>query len=344
MNAPNGPDPTDVDLQVKSHLDRLAARLDTRELKKRILDSQNQPTLDPGAQDQPTNTTQTVIPTTPQGSVHRRTWLTRGLGWGLLTAAAALLAFLGGLQVGPSRASASDILREAQKAHQLPIDRCYLVEVRFGAAWRNEEVPPPPDRVSRLWTRGDQFWMESFQGRGKWAWGRDETGGIWMALGEHRGIRIEKDEVPRWLEMMSDVQSMKLETLLSDVLTHFWISEEATPVDSSATTYTIQARPKLGPWLHGLRSVTLEVDTQTKALKKVVIARLLQGQPLATTTYTLIETDSQPDEMFQLEGHLTEPYQVFTKTHQAGRRAEILSRVYGPQAGRLFQLMQRGKQ
>ncbi len=354
--ADEGPDES-IDALVRDHLAQLAGGIDTRALADRIL----QGTKFPSLTDSPPNNTlasasegalypsgldPSLVPSAKKillGSPLGRTW--RRLGWALLTAAAALLAFLGGLQLGPTQASAADLLREAQKVHLLPVDRCYLVEVRYGAGWNQDEgvPPPPPDRVTRLWTRGDQFWMESLHTHQRWSWGRDERGGIWLAFGQRRGIRIDKDELPRWLETASDVQSMQLETLLNEVLAHFDIRREPPGPGQDPNCYFIHAKPRLLPWLRGLRSVTLEVDTETKVLRKVTIARVNNGQPLATTTYTLIETEMQPESKFQLEGHLTEPYEVFTRDHRPERRAEILSRVYGPLAGKWFQLQQKGR-
>lgn len=338
-SSPMDHGPHELDSLVRDHLDQLAGRIDTGNLLKRIQNAIPPDPSDPNLSE--------TLPTHPShsdhGQRHSRAWRSR---WslGLLTAAAVLLAFLGGLQWSPSRASAAVILREAQKVHLLPVDRCYLVEVRYGTAWQGEEVPPPPpDRVCRLWTRGDRFWMESLQSKIPWAWGRDEKGGFWMAAGLHRGIRIERDEMPRWLESISDVQSMQLETLLNDVLTHFSIERRNPTSETEANTFLITAKPKLLPWLGGFRSITMEVDSETKVLKRVTIARILNGQPLATTTYTLLETESKPDQNFELEGHLMEPYQIFTRQNAPEKRGEFLSRVFGSQPGRWFQMQQKAK-
>ena len=53
--------------------------------------------------------------------------------------------------------------------------------------------------VTRTWTRGDQFWVESANPELRWAWGREKSNRIWLAVGPHRAVRLEPDEVPRWL-------------------------------------------------------------------------------------------------------------------------------------------------
>jgi hypothetical protein len=255
--------------------------------------------------------------------------------WGLV-AAAVVLAFLGGLQISPNRASAEALLREAQQVHRLPLDRCYLVEVRRESGWQSDMAAETPARVTRLWTRGDRFWIESVNPRQRWAWGRDDQNGVWMTGGLGRGIRLDADEVPPWLALLCDVHSLQLDTLLAELLRDFDVQREGHGPDTLPTTYVIRATPRPGPRPLFIRSVQLEVDAETKVLRRVVISRVRQGQPLATTTYSLVETATQPDARFRLEGHLREPFEVYTRDHRPERRAEILVRIYGPQAEKWF--------
>src|SRR4051812_14349492 len=103
--------------------------------------------------------------------------------WGVSAAAAVVLvAAVAMLQDRPALARAEVLVREARSAHRLPLDRCYLVEVRRDSALFDEYSPvATPVRQTRLWTRGDRFWVESVQPRQRWAWGRDERNRFWMA-------------------------------------------------------------------------------------------------------------------------------------------------------------------
>jgi len=76
----------------------------------------------------------------------------------------------------PLKASPQALLQEAQKAHHLPLDRCYLVEMQWTDG-QVDDISALP-RTTRLWTRGDRFWIESTNPRARWAWGRDEGGSI----------------------------------------------------------------------------------------------------------------------------------------------------------------------
>lgn len=216
------------------------------------------------------------------------------------------------------------LVRDSQAVHRQPVDRCYLVEVRKEAGWPRPADEPPVKRT-RLWTRGDQFWMESAEPNQAWKLGRDESGGWWLTWANRRGLRLDANEVPPWLQIFGDVNAMQLDTLLSDVLKHFELKRDAGP---GGTTTILHAtlRPKAWhPWLH--RAI-LELDRETKVLRRVVLHRVRMGVPLATSTYTLIDTGTQPDANYRLEGHLFSPYEVFSRSHLPERRSEILNRVF----------------
>ena len=255
----------------------------------------------------------------------------RRVALGFATAAAVALAFVGGvLYWKPEPAAAATpetLLREAQQTHQQPIDRCYLVECRTESDLLDETKPvTAQSRSTRLWTRGDRFWLESTNPTARWAWGRDADGGIWMAFGGiRRGVRLAPDEVPAWLGQACDTFSMRVETLLGDVLREFDLRRE--PGDGG--TQVIEATLKPGRSHPGLRSARLEIDPETKAVRKLVLDRTRFGQPLATVTYTLVETRPQDDRKYQPEGHLPATTEIYTRDNQPRRRAELLTRWFG---------------
>jgi hypothetical protein len=240
----------------------------------------------------------------------------------------ALTAFLAG-EAQPLRASPQALLQEAQKAHHLPLDRCYLVEVQRTDAPGDE---PPPwaagPRPTRLWTRGDRFWIESTNPRARWAWGRDENGTIWMCPGPRRGIRIDPEEASRILLLNCDVSELRPEHLLENLLRDFDLTRDEA-ADPNPTTQVIRAerRPSAG-WAPPLRTAVLELDSETKVLRRVVLTRAFWDRTV-TTTYTLIETDTQPDDKYRLEGHLTAPYEIYSADNHPQRRRDILSMVFG---------------
>ena len=77
---------------------------------------------------------------------------------------------------------------------------------------------------------------------------------------------------------------------------------------------------------------------ETRVLRRMVIERTTKGQPFVTVTYTLVETKTLDDGKFQLEGHLTPPYNVYTHDVEPERRRELLTRWFGPNSGPWFRL------
>ena len=201
------------------------------------------------------------------------------------------------------------VVREARRAHSMPIDRCYLVEVRRESSVVAELSPTTPQvRVTRLWSRGDRFWVESARPDQRWAWGRDDANRFWIAFGPHTAVRMEPDEVPYWLNLYCDLHSLNVEQLLGEVLSRFELTRETGPGDSGSSTIRILATApiELRPF-PSIRTIELEIDAETRVIRRMVVRRVLNGQPFATVTYTLAETDALDPANYQLEGHLDGP-------------------------------------
>jgi hypothetical protein len=119
---------------------------------------------------------------------------------------------------------------------------------------------------------------------------------------------------------------MQLETLLVDIRRDFTLTRE-TIDDSSAQR--IVATPKPNRAAPGLRGAMLEIDPETKAIRQLVLNRLRNGQPLATVTYTLVETGTQDDAKYELEGHLPSKATILSRSNMAHLRAGVLSKFFG---------------
>ena len=273
-------------------------------------------------------------------TTRRRRLGARPLAWGLSAAAAVLLIVTTWLlRPGPALASAESLVREAKQVHRLPLDRCYLVEFKRDSALFDECSPMTSQvEVTRTWTRGDQFWVESANPELRWAWGREKSNRIWLAAGPHRAVRLEPDEVPRWLGLFYSLCGIQLEQLLGEVLRDFDLERETPAGDVRPATQVIRARLKPGRSHPQIRSAVLELDVETRVLRRMVIERTTKGQPFATVTYTLVETKTLDDGKFQLEGHLTPPYNVYTHDVEPERRRELLTLWFGPNSGPWFRL------
>ena len=226
--------------------------------------------------------------------------------------------------------NAAGVVQESRRIHSLPIDRCYVVEVQRTGYAGAEMVPV--NRVDRLWTRGDQFFLESTNSEHRWAWGRDETGAVWTSYGRRAGLKLEPGEIPAWLDMSCDVLSMRLETMLDDVLHGFtltWDRDGST--DETTVVHAVGNPGRRASWLKGAR---LEIDAQTKVLRKVVVNRWDKQRQIVTVTYTLAGMEAQPDGSYQLESRLEAPSIIYSRTNKPDKRIEILTKLYGPQAVR----------
>lgn len=258
----------------------------------------------------------------------RRAAKAAGYLGGVAVAAGLAFLFFGGLfYAKPGPASAETLVRDAQTAHHQPVDRCYLVEVRRESdaleEFRRVTTHSP---TTRLWTRGDRFWIESTNPQHRWTWGRDERGGVWLAFGGvGRGVRLDPDEVPRSLEQASDLYSMQLETLLSNIRRDFTLTREPLP-DSGGVLIAATLKP--GRHSPTLRSATLELDPETKVVRRLVLNRVLNALPFATVTFTLVETGTQDDAKYQLEGHLPQDAKVFSRATPRFRD-EVMRKFFG---------------
>ena len=291
-----------LDALIRAKLDRDAERVDPRELFARIVGVEQKP---------------------------RTAWRVGGYLGGVAVAAGLAFLLFGGLfYAKPGPASAETLVRDAQQVHHQPVDRCYLVEVRRESdSLEESRRVTAQSQTTRLWTRGDRFWIESTNPQSRWAWGRDERGGVWLAFGAvTRGVRLDPDEVPRSLEQASDLYSMQLETLLSNIRRDFTLTREPLP-DSSGVLISATLKP--GRYSPTLRGATLELDPETKVVRKLVLNRVLNGQPFATVTYTLVETGTQDDAKYQLEGHLPAGAAVLSRTTLPQLRDTVMRKFFG---------------
>ena len=213
-------------------------------------------------------------------------------------------------------ASAATIVREALKAHSALLDRCYRVEVRG-----ERDGDAPPRQESLLWTRGDAFWTEIRGPEQTAPWGRDSSGSVWFALSPKIGARLTAAEVPEELETVCELRSVRLETLLREILADYELRREpATP-----ETDLIHAEPKVGAAHAKYRSVLLEVDAGTHLLRRVTLHRAYAGRAVAVVIFTFIHSALQSDVSYSLEGHLDPDGVVLDRRSGRGRRAQVIA-------------------
>jgi hypothetical protein len=275
-------------------------------------------------------------------------WPGRARRWvwtALAVASLLLLAAVGLFESRPVHARPESLVLDAKKAHLQPLDRCYLVEVRKDSTLYDEYLPlASRTQQARLWTRGDRFWVETTRADRRWAWGRDQRNSTWIAIGPRRGLRLEADEVPRWFHLYCSLYTVRLERLLGDLIRDFTLTlQDAGPSSAVPSTQIVQAMPKPGRKVPGLRSVRLEIDPETRVVRRMVLEQTLWGKPFATASYTLVDTQRLVDKQYTLEGHLGPEADVFSKDHLSERRRVVLARWLGPNVAARFPLKNTGE-
>jgi hypothetical protein len=255
----------------------------------------------------------------------KRTWAKWGLGLGTLGIAAALLQ---AVFLTPSvEVRAEQAVRQAADALRLPVERCYLVEVRPDGDGMAEEVLPT--RTMRVWAAEDKFRVEMARGNLRWSWGRDADGVVWFTSNPHRGLRIAPDEQGPGLLWMAELYGLRPKTLLSQILAHCRLREDPRP--GSHYPRVIHAEPRATARQGWLRSATLELDAETKGVRRLTLKRANKADGGTTTvTFTLIDTRPVEHARYGLEGNLVEPFQIYDRDFQPERRREILARWVGP--------------
>ncbi|MSR31322.1 MAG: hypothetical protein EXR99_07445 [Gemmataceae bacterium] len=281
----NRDDSHPVDSLVQRYLERQAGGPEAEALSERILNSVR-------------------VAQTPRASrkTARFFWFTAAL-------AASLMAFLGGWYLQPLQANPQAVVRDALQAHSLPVDRLYLVETRLDPRNPVSQMPGANHlKTNLLWTRGNHFLLVPPDGKKTWAMGRDSDNDFWMAIPGNpgMGMRMPMEELPEPVRAIADLLTMRMETLLNDVLVDFHLEGKF----NEGGIFTVAAYPKFpGPQTR-VSSVFMEIDSPTRVVRKVVIAKINRGLPVANVTFRLVEIGNQPDNSYSLEGHLGPQAQV----------------------------------
>ena len=258
----------------------------------------------------------------PRGS--RRLWQSLG---GLAVVAALLAAFLVGRWENSALASAASVVQAAMETHAEPVERVYIVQTERSATGAAGFHPPRDVRVA---TQGDRFYVEMNRGERRWFWGLDANGAIWLTLGPRRAIVVDSDECGVPLQYLSNLYTLNLESLLQNFLKHCTLTHEEGP----GATHSITATPKRrwhGGWL---RKATIEVDRETKAVRRLVIERDIPQHGTSTVTFTLVDSRTPDESKYRPEGHLIEPFRLLTRETQPDKRRELLTNWFGPAAER----------
>jgi hypothetical protein len=245
-------------------------------------------------------------------------------------AATVALAFFSGWHLNPVQAGVRELVEEVKRVHNLPLARCYLVEIQRIVDADEDRAPVgKPARQVRVWTRGDRFWaeMQHDELAPPFIWGRGENGSLWAVLDSHRGVQVPLEQAPRPLQRVADLYTLNVDTLLADLLHDCTLTEESAP--ASKLTRVVVAEPRSDLTRRWLGKATLEIDGEARVLRRLVLVRNVLGKPLARVTFTLLETRPDDDARYQLEGHLTAPFRIHEGNIEPRVKLELLGRWFG---------------
>lgn len=252
----------------------------------------------------------------------------RRLAVGLPAAlAAALVIALFSIQPGGKvEARPAEVVEQARKLSTQPLDRAYLIEAQFSPAIRQRWPKLSGSVQERLWSRGDRFFVEA--GEGRPAWGRDERGRVWFVLNDRTGLRFDADEIAKPFEEMLTLRHVEIPSLLSDVLRNCALTEVSS-VDLLPNTRRIQATPIPGT-RRGLESATLDIDTRSHIVRRLLLKRRLLGQSVASVLLTYLESRPRPDALYRVEGHLAAGGEIHDRANPPHRLRLLLRHQLGP--------------
>ncbi len=248
-----------------------------------------------------------------------------------VAAATLLMSFFWTVRQSSARADAVKLVREAKAVlDQAPVDRSYRVGIELapGMAERSPWLTALAGFDCRLWTRSDRFWIEGRRSDQVWACGRDPIRHAWLAPTPRAGLDYSPDEAPDQLGDALDLFTLDINTVLHLMATEFDVTPlgEASEADPDVTS--IRGTPRAGHPRPRLRSVTVEIDTRSKIVRRIVFSRLREGRPVGDVSFTFDGSGHQPDSAYELAGHLDPNAPVFGFDRRPRRRRELL-RFFG---------------
>src|SRR5262249_31478159 len=156
----------------------------------------------------------------------------------------------------------------AQVTHAAPADRCYTVVAEWDPNAAALVRIGPLARGAKLWTRGDQFWVEVTAPDGHAvAWGQKKDGTIWIAPNRRFGLVYDPAELTDPILRYCDRMSLRMVTTLGEGLEQYALSRADSglpgePIRIDATLRQLPRNPT-----PRFRRVELELDPDTKVIR-----------------------------------------------------------------------------
>jgi hypothetical protein len=294
-----------VDRLVRTHLNREAERLDASSLLARIRCD-----LEVGRRS-------TRSAPLSKAGVSRQD-CRRAFGWPLLVAMGLVIAFLGGRYLNTAIASPTALLQGVRAAHLQNVDRCYFVQFAPDPRYTDPALPLDRPTDNTLWTRGDRFWCDCQIGDRRIAVGRDGHGQLWCAPSRRKGILLPGNaaEVSPEIQLLCDINSMRIPTLIEEVLADFELHADPPTSSSAGATSLVSARLKPGRKHSLLSAAVMEIDARSDVLVRLVLWVVRDGRPHGTVTFTWVESAVKGDAQYGLAAHVDEDAEIEVQSAQ----------------------------
>lgn len=278
-----------IDQAVRRHLDSEAAKVDAHAVLARVKSGGNP------AHRTRSNLRKFVV-----------VWASGAMSGAAVAASVLLYFFLSAPTPTAQTATAAELVEQAREIHAVPTDRCYTVVAEWDPAPLRKEKLEPIVQSSRLWTRGDQFWISTKGHFGnKLEWGQDRSGKLWIALGPKRGLQYDPGEVGEPVQRYCDLMSLRVVSTLGDLLQGYDLKRrEGGTKPGEPIRIEAQLRPNPMNPNPKFSHVALDLDPETKVIRKATLTRQINGTTVGTLTFTLVESADLPDDQYELRGHL----------------------------------------
>lgn len=300
MNLNNNASSDSLETAIREHLDSKAATIDGTEFLECLKTRQNSTALRPS---------------------RLRAVLIRGTA-GLALAASLLLALLFSNPFFSQELSAQELVQQARTTHSNPaVDYCYEISAEWNLPFFRRLNLEPISRKSKLWTRGDQFYLETTTPDGRTVvWGQDSAGRVWIALNPRRGLIYEPDELGEPLAHHCELMSLRLASTLSEMLERFDLIRVPSSSHPHETVIEASLRPGSVSKNPRFNDGQLVIDARTQVIKRVRLQRLVNDEVAGALTFDLIEQATIPDNRYRLDGHLEDGAIILDRPSTAAKK------------------------
>ena len=168
----------------------------------------------------------------------------------------------------------------------------------------------PIAKKARLWTRGDQFYVEaSFADGLPVKWGQERSGRVWILPRPDRVLVYEPDDLAEPLARFCEMMSLRLVGTLADLLEKYDLKREPTGADEPLRIGgDLRGNPS-GP-LPKITRVEIGLDPKTKIVRRAVLTRTMNGDTLGSIAFDLLRTTALDDARYEYRSHAAAKHQV----------------------------------